>query len=124
MSSVTPTAEMEKLASYQLPASCFAYIGDPAHPGTWKLPYRLINGSIDERRLPKAIQAILSNYRGVKGFRHSRGSYPGRAHALSQWCRKHWQNASPERRHSHDLPAACRSVGTDQVRLCSQDSSC
>jgi hypothetical protein len=51
---------------YQLPASCFAYVGDPAHPATWKLPYRLINGSIDERRLPKAIQAILSNYRGVK----------------------------------------------------------
>ncbi len=51
---------------YQLPASCFAYVGDPAHPATWKLPYRLIDGSIDERRLPKAIQAILSNYRGVK----------------------------------------------------------
>ncbi len=66
MYSVTSTAEIEKLASYQLPASCFAYVGDPAHPGTWKLPYRLIDGSIDERRLPKAIQAILSNYRGVK----------------------------------------------------------
>ncbi len=51
---------------YHLPVSCFAYVGDPAQPDTWKLPYRLGDGSIDEKRLPKAIQAILSNYRGAK----------------------------------------------------------
>jgi hypothetical protein len=51
---------------YQLPVSCFAYVGNPAQPDTWKLPYRLADGSIDEKRLPKAIQAILSNYRGAK----------------------------------------------------------
>jgi hypothetical protein len=51
---------------YHLPASCFAYVPNPSQPGTWKLPYRLIDGSIDEKRLPKAIQAILSNYRGAK----------------------------------------------------------
>ncbi|HEY7418418.1 MAG TPA: hypothetical protein VH593_24775 [Ktedonobacteraceae bacterium] len=51
---------------YHLPASCFAYVGNPAHPDTWKLPYCLEDGSIDEKRLPKAIQAILSNYRGAK----------------------------------------------------------
>src|SRR5579885_2835625 len=51
---------------YQLPVSCFAYVGHPAHPDTWKLPYLLRDGSIDEKRLPKAIQAILSNYRGAK----------------------------------------------------------
>jgi hypothetical protein len=49
---------------YHLPAHCFAYIGDPAHPSSWHLPYRLANGSVDHARLPKAIEAILSNYRG------------------------------------------------------------
>ena len=38
----------------------------PPSPATWKLPYRLADGSIDLRRLPKAVQAILSNYRGIK----------------------------------------------------------
>ncbi|GER84231.1 hypothetical protein KTAU_28670 [Thermogemmatispora aurantia] len=51
---------------YRLPAACFAYVGSPSRPETWKLPYRLADGTIDERRLPKAIQAILSNYRGTK----------------------------------------------------------
>ena len=51
---------------YQVPAACFAYVGNAAKPSTWKLPYRLADGSIDLRRLPKAVQAILSNYRGVK----------------------------------------------------------
>jgi hypothetical protein len=51
---------------YRLTASCFAYVGNPAQPATWKLPYRLAGGNIDEKRLPKAIQAILSNYRGAK----------------------------------------------------------
>src|SRR5258708_5212735 len=50
---------------YQLPVSCFAYVGNPSQPSTWKLPYRLSDGSIDVKRLPKALQAILSNYRGV-----------------------------------------------------------
>lgn len=51
---------------YGLPARCFAYVGHAARPATWKLPYRLADGSVDEKRLPKAIQAILSNYRGAK----------------------------------------------------------
>ena len=51
---------------YQVPAACFAYVGSAARPSTWKLPYRLADGSIDLRRLPKAVQAILSNYRGTK----------------------------------------------------------
>jgi len=51
---------------YCLPARCFAYVGNAARPSTWRLPYRLVDGSIDQKRLPKAIQAILSNYRGVK----------------------------------------------------------
>jgi hypothetical protein len=51
---------------YKLPAECFAYVASAAKPSTWKLPYRLADGSIDLRRLPKAVQAILSNYRGVR----------------------------------------------------------
>ncbi len=50
---------------YGIPARCFAYVGDPAHPHTWHLPYELAGGEIDARRLPKAIEAILSNYRGA-----------------------------------------------------------
>jgi hypothetical protein len=51
---------------YKLPASCFAYVGDASNPSTWKLPYRQADGRIDAKRLPKAIQALLSNYRGAK----------------------------------------------------------
>ena len=51
---------------YHLPANCFAYVGDYAKPGSWKLPYLLADGTVDAKRLPKAVQAILSNYRGAK----------------------------------------------------------
>jgi hypothetical protein len=50
---------------YHLPAQCFAYIGSAADPKTWHLPYLLADGTPDLARLPKAIQAILSNYRGA-----------------------------------------------------------
>ena len=49
---------------YQLPARCFAYTGDPQRPATWKLPYLRADGTVDERRLPKAIQSVLRDYRG------------------------------------------------------------
>lgn len=51
---------------YQLPARCFAFVANYVKPHTWKLPYLLADGTVDAKRLPKAIQAILSNYRGVK----------------------------------------------------------
>lgn len=50
---------------YRLPARCFAYVGDANRSTTWHLPYLLEDGSIDARRLPKAIQCLLSNYRGA-----------------------------------------------------------
>lgn len=52
---------------YKRPASCFAYVGNPNKTSTWKLPY-LENeiGAIDLKRLPKAIQSVLTNYRGGK----------------------------------------------------------
>ena len=49
---------------YQLPARCFAYVGHPQRTSTWKLPYLRADGSVDDRRLPKAIQAVLRDYRG------------------------------------------------------------
>ena len=48
---------------YQLSARCFAYVGHPERPATWKLPYLRQDGSVDDRRLPKAIQAVLRDYR-------------------------------------------------------------
>ncbi len=48
-----------------LPAGCFGYVGDAANPHTWHLPYLCGDGSVDLRWLPKAVQAILSNYRGA-----------------------------------------------------------
>lgn len=49
---------------YKIPAGCFAYVGDANKTSTWKLPYRTEQLEIDSKRLPKAIQALLSNYRG------------------------------------------------------------
>lgn len=51
---------------YHLPSRCFGYVGDPANAETWKLPYLLETGSPDTKRLPKAIQSLYSNYRGVQ----------------------------------------------------------
>lgn len=51
---------------YRLPAECFAYVGSAADPRTWHLPYLRADGTPDQARLPKAIQAILSNYRGAR----------------------------------------------------------
>jgi hypothetical protein len=35
------------------------------YPSTWHLPYLDAQGEIDHSRLPKAIQAVLTNYRGA-----------------------------------------------------------
>lgn len=51
---------------YKVPAHCFGYVGNANDPGTWKLPFRLADGRVDLKRLPKAIQSIVSNYRGAK----------------------------------------------------------
>lgn len=64
-SQVLPTAELLH-PKYQIPARNFAYVGDASKTSTWKLPYLLVDGTIDTKRLPKAIQSIVSNYRGAK----------------------------------------------------------
>lgn len=51
---------------YKVPARCFAYIGDASNTATWKLPYRLANGAVDEKHLPGAIRAVVCNYRGAR----------------------------------------------------------
>jgi hypothetical protein len=66
-SAVTGSADASLLhPKYRIPARCFAYIGDASDPASWKLPYRMADGSVDLKRLPKAIQCIISNYRGAK----------------------------------------------------------
>lgn len=61
---------------YKLPACCFAYVGDHSKTATWKLPYLLADGTVDAKRLPKAIQSILTNYRGVKVSKIPEGAIP------------------------------------------------
>lgn len=51
---------------YRRPARCFAYVGNAGKTSTWSLPYLEADGTVDTKRLPKAIGSILSNYRGGK----------------------------------------------------------
>lgn len=51
---------------YALPARCFAYVGNATDVRTWHLPYLNADGTVDNSRLPKAVQAIVSNYRGAR----------------------------------------------------------
>lgn len=66
VATLTPSTDVLLHPKYGLPARCFAYVGDTTDTGTWKLPFRCADGSIDTKRLPKAIQSILTNYRGAK----------------------------------------------------------
>lgn len=62
----SPDAETLLHPRHKVPAECFAYVGDPSRTATWKLPYRLADGSVDQGHLPGAIRAVLSNYRGAR----------------------------------------------------------
>lgn len=62
-----PATPAERLhPNYKLPARCFAYVGNAADTKTWKLPYLLVDGRPDVKRLPRAIQAVITGYRGKK----------------------------------------------------------
>ncbi len=80
---------------YKLPAQCFAYVGNYAKTGTWKLPYLLADGTIDAKRLPKAVQCILSNYRGAKVGGIPEEAIPAILGRLAQAAR-HIGHMSPE----------------------------
>jgi len=63
----TGPAETDLLhPKYHIPAGCFAYVGNPNRTSTWSLPYLLADGTVDTKRLPKAIGALITNYRGTK----------------------------------------------------------
>ncbi len=49
--SVGLAADAQLHPRLQLPAACFAFVGDPMRPATWKLPYRRADGRADLRRL-------------------------------------------------------------------------
>ncbi|MGH3970837.1 MAG: hypothetical protein ACRDTV_22680 [Mycobacterium sp.] len=62
---IPPAGEVHP--KYKLAMQCFAYVGGANDTHTWKLPYLLSDGiTPDAKRLPKAIQCILSNYRGAQ----------------------------------------------------------
>jgi hypothetical protein len=58
------TASERLHPKYKLPAGSFAYVGDRTDTKTWKLPYLFADGRPDLKRLPGAIQAITTSYRG------------------------------------------------------------
>jgi len=51
---------------YKIPARCFAYVANASDPSTWKLPCWLESGETGINRLPGAIRAVLSTYRGTR----------------------------------------------------------
>lgn len=61
-----PLPERRLHPKYGVPAECFAYVRDASNPRTWKLPYRLLSGAVDEHHLPGAIRSVVTNYRGVR----------------------------------------------------------
>ncbi|MGH9409329.1 MAG: hypothetical protein ACRD1V_07725 [Vicinamibacterales bacterium] len=81
----TPPVATEGLLhpKYHLPAQCFAYVGHESDPTTWHLPYRSADGRPDLARLPKAIQAIISNYRGTKVKTIPEAAIPDVLHRLA-----------------------------------------
>jgi hypothetical protein len=83
-----------------LPARCFGYVGDACDPDTWKLPHLTADGAVDAKRLPKAIQSIISNYRGGgrEGARHPGASDLERAHEARAGRRAPRQATAEERR--------------------------
>jgi len=63
---VPSAASVQLHPKYHLPVTCFAYVGSVTDPHTWRLPYLDAEGGIDHSRLPKAIQAVLTDYRGAR----------------------------------------------------------
>ena len=59
--------ECKKHHGVALHYTCFAYIGDLRDKGTWKLPYRNADMSVDTGRIDKAVNYLLSpgGYRGA-----------------------------------------------------------
>jgi len=59
--------KVKKVGDRELPAKCFAWVGDPEAPETWKLPYLNPDGSVDETHLAAAAAALSpGGFRGQK----------------------------------------------------------
>ncbi|MBW1801693.1 MAG: polymer-forming cytoskeletal protein [Deltaproteobacteria bacterium] len=86
---------------YDLPARCFAFVGNASDTQTWKLPYRHADGSIDARRLPNAIQVGLRIYRGTMVSAINRSEIPDilvlLARAAARLGKMPHQTGSPSR---------------------------
>ncbi len=82
----------------QLPAACFAFVGDPMRPTTWKLPYRRADGRADLRRLIAAAHhaaaSLATPIRGGVPY----GELPVVIHRLADAARELGQ-LSPGNRH-------------------------
>jgi len=64
----------KRVGDRDLPASCFAYVGDPENTDTWKLPYLNPDGSVDETHLAGAAAALSAG-----GFRGEKVDLPAEA---------------------------------------------
>ncbi len=57
----------KKVGNRELPAKCFAYVGDPENPDTWHLPFLNPDGSVDATHLADAAAALSAGgFRGQK----------------------------------------------------------
>ncbi len=54
--------------SKNLPARCFAYVGDSADPSTWRHNYLFEDGSVDKHGLELAIESFVRQYRGAQAM--------------------------------------------------------
>lgn len=75
-------AELKKTHhGVKLHYSCFAHVGDIRDKGTWRAPYRNPDGSVDVKRLPHAVNYLLSPS-GHRGKQASRQRIPEAATPL------------------------------------------
>ena len=88
----------------RLPARCFAYVGSADDPRTWHLPYLRADGTPDMARLPKAIQAIRSNYRGAHLSSVPEPAIPEVLITLARTAHRAGQDTRPGTRLSQRLP--------------------
>jgi hypothetical protein len=99
----------KKIGDQNLPASCFAYVGDPETPDTWKLPYLNPDGSVDETHLVAAAEAL-----GSKGFRGQKVDLPAdavagvKAKLRDAWVK--WQGKKGK-----DFPAQLREAAAGEL---------
>lgn len=110
---------------YHVPARCFAYVASATEPATWKLPYLRADGSVDARRLPKAVQSILTNYRGARVSGIPEAAVPDilvrLARAAARLGRMPWQTGAPAPAYQQLAEALDQLGRTAEVRTPASD---